>query len=194
MPTPPSVATRVRRGLVRAALGVSLLCATAGIALNIVIPMQWQNDNQTTVTIVSGSMRPTIGVGDEILIQKKTDETEIEVGDIITFFKIDQGEKYTTHRVVEIIETPKLKQRYFRTQGDANPTPDADSISESSVTGVYVKNLGWLGVAVREAQLPVWQLAAFGPPLLILALLELRNTFRRPARTPATSGTSDPAV
>jgi signal peptidase len=99
-------------------------------------------------TIISGSMRPVLDVGDIVIIAKVPAST-IETGDIIEF---REAEGVTTvHRVVGIDDSGG--QTVFITQGDANSEPDANSVLPDNVVGKVVfdiPKIGWAAIAVKE--------------------------------------------
>ena len=99
-------------------------------------------------TIISGSMRPALDVGDVVIIAKVSEDT-VEPGDIIQF---REAEGFTTvHRVVEIQESEG--KIVFITQGDANREPDADPVIPENVVGKAVfsiPKIGWAAIAVKE--------------------------------------------
>ena len=94
--------------------------------------------------VVTPSMEPTIKTGD-LIITKKVEIDEIEIGDVI-LFKASEGEiagKHIVHRVIGIIDGK------YQTQGDNNPIPDEQLVSYDMVVGEYVfklpfKNVGLL--------------------------------------------------
>ncbi len=86
-------------------------------------------------TVLSGSMSPTINAGDVVLISGINPE-EIKEQDIITF---REGETFTTHRVVEIVNNT------FRTKGDANEDPDTKLVKTEQVVGKVVFTIPFLG-------------------------------------------------
>ncbi len=98
--------------------------------------------------IVSGSMKPSIEVGD-ILILKKTRPEEIKTGDVIQFWR---SERITvTHRVLEVVKESKTP--YFVTRGDANNTID-DPVPFPAVRGKVVAKIpkiGWASLALKAA-------------------------------------------
>ncbi len=94
----------------------------------------------TPFTVLSGSMEPTYHVGSMIYV-KKADADSLKVGDPITFY-LNNGNTVATHRIIEIDK----ENRTFKTQGDANETPDASPVSFDSVIGVprfSIPNLGY---------------------------------------------------
>ncbi len=86
-------------------------------------------------TVLSGSMSPTINAGDAILISG-IDPEEIKEQDIITF---KEGETFTTHRVIEIVNNT------FRTKGDANEDPDTKLVKTDQIVGKLVFTIPFLG-------------------------------------------------
>jgi len=95
----------------------------------------------------SGSMRPTMDVGDIVIIAKMPADV-VKLGDIIQFRR---PEKVTMmHRVVEIQEVGGSK--LFITKGDANDEPDADPVIPENVVGKAVFNIpkiGWVAIVVK---------------------------------------------
>ena len=87
--------------------------------------------------VSSGSMSPTINVGDLIFIK---DNEEIENQDIISFRIKDS---IITHRIIEIKEENGKKQ--FKTKGDANDSEDEELINESNIEGKYIFKIPKVG-------------------------------------------------
>ncbi len=116
------------------------------------------------MVVLSGSMAPTLRVGDAALIRSGV--TSIHEGDIITFRR--EGE-LVTHRVVEV-ESGELV-----TRGDANNAPDAWTAPISAVEGVYVLRLPLLGYLVWFARQPAGWLALVILPATALVIGEVRN-------------------
>ncbi len=96
--------------------------------------------------IVSGSMVPTIDIGDIIVVKKMPGEM-VEYGDIIMF---QLGSMKVAHRIVSVKE--EEGRRVFTTQGDAYDSPDADPVTEKAVIGkvvVVIPKAGWITMALR---------------------------------------------
>jgi signal peptidase len=97
--------------------------------------------------IASGSMTPTMEVGD-VAIVVSTDTNKIQAGDIIQYQK--EGEM-TLHRVIEIHETPAGK--IFITKGDANTAPDSDPVYPNQIKGkliLSIPKIGWISIAIKD--------------------------------------------
>jgi len=97
--------------------------------------------------VQSGSMQSMIPQG-SLVITREAPSGEIEVGDVITFLRID--EETVTHQVVEIL--PDFDGRGslgFRTKGTENPEPDPDIVGAANVIGVVKSHVPGLGFALR---------------------------------------------
>ncbi len=79
----------------------------------------------SSVKVMSGSMEPTIDIGDVLIIKEKD---SYEKGDIITY---NSGDSFITHRIIEANAT------HLITQGDANNTADPE-VKISDVQGEVV--------------------------------------------------------
>ena len=102
----------------------------------------------TPTVIASGSMQPTLNVGD-IAITVKTPAKAIKIGDIIQFYRAS-GEPPTIHRVIDKYRSGGLT--WFITKGDANNAPD-DPINEHQVIGkviLIIPKLGWVSIYLKE--------------------------------------------
>lgn len=106
--------------------------------------------------VATGSMSPTLKVGDWILIKKSS---SYQVGDIITYQETDY---YITHRIIEINDTNVI------TQGDANLVAD-NPISKDNIKGKYIMTLVGLPIVVSILSNPLTMISIiliFGSLLL----------------------------
>ena len=95
-----------------------------------------------TYVIVSGSMEPNLKIGD-IVVVKKVNENELNVGDIISF---RQGQNVVTHRISQI--KYEYGERVYITKGDNNNTEDNGSIDYSYIEGKVINNIRKAGKVV----------------------------------------------
>lgn len=98
------------------------------------------------LVISSGSMEPTLNIGDIVII-KETKQEQISKGNIITFRKDGYN---ITHRINDIIE--KDGEKYYQTKGDKNTTNDADLVKYEEIEGVYVFKIDKIGSIITYAQ------------------------------------------
>lgn len=100
--------------------------------------------------VISGSMRPTMEVGD-IAILLKTPVEEIRIGDIIQYVTEDG---MVVHRVVAI------RDGRFVTKGDACGASDPKPIHPSQIRGkliFIVPKIGWASLYLKSAILTIWR-------------------------------------
>ena len=99
----------------------------------------------TPTIIASGSMQPTMDVGDIAIVVKAPTQT-IKIGDIIQYRTPDM---LVMHRVIGI--TGQEGSEVFVTQGDANNVPD-DPVLQSQVMGKVlftIPKLGWVSITFK---------------------------------------------
>lgn len=117
------------------AIKISSVCIVAALFLSFFCGfLPWQ-----PVSIATGSMQPEISVGDMVIISK-TENDNIEIGDIIQF----KRNSYTVvHRVVQITEIDG--QKFYTTKGDANNSNDNGLVSSDDIIGKAVAAIPYIG-------------------------------------------------
>lgn len=96
------------------------------------------------LAVASGSMEPTLNVGDLIIVQGVSNISEIHVGmqddpqpgDIIVFWR---GGNLIVHRAINKTST------HITTKGDHNTGVDPDPVSINDVVGKVMGHIPWLG-------------------------------------------------
>lgn len=96
--------------------------------------------------VLTGSMSPTIEVGDLVIV-KETEPEAISVGDVITYSV--GNDNVVTHRVKDIVEEERLQ---FVTQGDANNVEDMNPVKHEDLVGKVMYHLGGVGAKVQFIQ------------------------------------------
>ncbi|MCS7132030.1 MAG: signal peptidase I, partial [Hadesarchaea archaeon] len=142
------------------------------IALSIAcVLMVWASTGLLGVqptAILSGSMRPSMDVGDMAIVRQVPADS-IEVGDVIQFWG---GSEMVIHRVVEVYRGEG--GRLFVTKGDANNEPDPLPVRPEQVRGKVILTLpkvGWAAIAVKEFAVRAWSFASSNPlPLALVAV------------------------
>ncbi|WP_185972588.1 signal peptidase I [Georgenia yuyongxinii] len=149
------------------------------------------------LTILTGSMEPTIPTGSQVVVQTidgEADASKLNVGDVVTFMPYPDDPKLVTHRIVSRTLSSDGGIS-FETQGDANNAADSWTLTATQLRGVvqyHVPYAGYLataldgnqkqtGVGVAAAALLAYAVAQF------LGALRERRTF-----APAIAADSEP--
>lgn len=98
-----------------------------------------------TLEVVSGSMEPTIDIGDLIIINQK--DKKYKKNDIITFKDVNSS--FVTHRII------KIDGKKIITKGDNNNSKDEGYITKDKIVGKYVFKINKLGFLVKSIKNPV---------------------------------------
>ena len=128
------------------------------------------------VTVLSGSMEPTLHVG-AVVVDRPLPPSGVAVGDIITFTsrRPETGaSRVVTHRVIGVEAGP-----VFRTKGDANPTADPTPVPIADVRGVEWYSIPLVGGLRDRLVTPVGAAIVGGLALLIVAVRLLVGRPRR---------------
>ena len=125
--------------------------------------------------VLSGSMEPEYHTGALIYV-KEADASKLNVGDVITF--MTGRDTTVTHRIVEEVECEDGVTR-FRTQGDANSTPDGDLVHPDNVIGTPVLQIPLLGYLVNFVSYPPGTYVAIAAGALIVFLMFLPDLFTK---------------
>jgi signal peptidase len=120
------------------------IAVAGGVMVTVVLPRAVHGQ---AMTVLSGSMTPTIPVG-AIVVVRPVDPGTLRVGDIATYQKRPGEDIYVTHRIVAIDRN--TNPATFTFKGDANPTPDLDPVVSGQIRGQVWFDVPYLG-AVRDA-------------------------------------------
>lgn len=126
-------------------IGVALLIYVADIKIR-AMKGDYSPPTYNAYVVLTGSMVPEI-LPSDVVITKKRSAEELEVGDIITFLSSDT-------RLSGIIVTHRIKEKYydsttgkytFKTQGDANNTPDMALAETHNIIGEVIFKIPKVG-------------------------------------------------
>ena len=92
--------------------------------------------------IKTNSMEPTIDIND-VVINKKVKQEEINVGDVITF--LNDGE-VITHRITKIEEDVVT---LYTTKGDNNNIEDVFKVTYDNIKGKHILTIPYLGRVIQ---------------------------------------------
>lgn len=162
-----------------ASLGVLAAFALVVLALSLTVLPKAVGGH--TLTVLSGSMRPSLPVG-SVLVDRPTPIGTLRVGEVITYATTDPGTGravLVTHRITAIASTPN--GRVFTTKGDANRTVDSRPVLASQVRGTLWFGVPYLG-RIRNFLLNGAGLVMLGSGItLLLAIAVLRRALRSSA-------------
>lgn len=129
-----------------------------------------------TYAVISGSMEPTYPTG-SLLYVKSVNAQELRVGDAITFM-LDE-DTVATHRIIEIIPDDEDSSILrFRTQGDANDTPDGTPVHYKNIIGKPVFAVPYLGYFAHFVQNPPGLYLAIGFAAVLVVIVFLPDMRR----------------
>lgn len=124
--------------------------------------------------VLSGSMETQILPGD-VAVVKEIDAKELKENDIIAFKEDDN--MVITHRIIEIIKDENGDTKY-KTKGDNNNEEDDGVVSPEQIEGIYKFRIGKVGNLALFVQTPVGMVICISIPLILLLLLQWKETFK----------------
>ncbi len=128
-----------------------------------------------TLTVLSGSMRPTFPPG-SVLLSEPVPVADLRVGDVITYSIPVQDHRIVTHRVVRIVS-----QGVVQTKGDANRAVDPWVARLAGTTAWRVRGaIPGLGYLINALSRPVLRVVTVFGSLGGALALGLRSIWRRP--------------
>ena len=153
-------------------LGWTILGAFGSLLLAVGLPNLF---HAKSLTVMSGSMAPTISTGD-VVVAQQISPMDARVGDIVSFRDPLEHDRVITHRV-RAIHVVKDEVE-FVTKGDANTNTEHWAVPEDGTIGRVAFHVPRLGYFM------VWIHSTFGLlllivlPALILGATELWNIWR----------------
>ena len=146
-------------------ISVLIIVAAVMILCVVIFTKQGEAPNilgYTALRITKGSMEPSYPV-DTMIVVKQTDPSQIEEGDVISFYSEDPAldGAVNTHRVVSAEKTEDGWR--YTTKGDANNTVDAYDVESQYLIGKVVFSSLILGKAARLVSNPL----VFIPVILV---------------------------
>jgi signal peptidase len=125
-----------------------------------------------SLTVMSGSMEPTISTGD-VVVTRPTTASSIHAGRVITFRDPADSGRLLTHRVRRV--THHGASTDVVTQGDANTGVERWSMATDGHLGVVVYRVPRIGYVLHPAQSPMGRIVLVGVPVLLWGVLVLRG-------------------
>jgi len=141
-------------------------------------------------TIMSGSMRPALGVGD-VVVTKPIRARDARAGDVITFKDPQHRSRMLTHRVSALHVSGE--QVLIATKGDANNRAERWSTAADGKVGRVVYHLPLIGYGLVWTHGRYARLLLVVVPAVLLGFIELGRIWR-PRRPPLEGGPADAAA
>ena len=133
------------------------------------------------VAVYSGSMEPAIPVGG-LALDRAIPASDVAVGDVITFSDPYVKGRLVTHRVIDILQTPRGLA--YRTKGDANPRRDPWTIRLAGQVGRVSFSVPVVGYVLYYAHTREVRGALICLVALMLVFAMLRWIWRKEAIAP----------
>lgn len=128
------------------------------------------------LSIQTDSMYPVMVSGDLIFATGVSDSSDLEVGDIITYWTVIEGERaLNTHRITEIYDGGGYL--IFATKGDNNTAEDSLTVHESEVVGKYVGKISGVGKVFDYLQTSTGFLLIVVIPVFLFFIFHLVQFF-----------------
>lgn len=143
------------------------------IALLLIISVFPITGNIKFLTVLSGSMEPTIKTGSVVVVKPFS---YYKIGDVITFGPYSKTQTPTTHRIQDIKVVGGSP--VYITKGDANDTPDTKEIAQKDIVGKVLFSVPFVGYAVNFAKQPVGFVLIIVVPAIIIIYDELRKVWK----------------
>lgn len=121
-------------------------------------------------SIQSGSMAPSIHVGDAVVVKPAED---YQVGDVVTFSDIKDSKTKITHRIYAVeVENGSLR---YVTKGDANDIEDLPRVLPSRILGKVLFRIPLFGYLLAFARTQTGFILLIVMPATILIYGEIMN-------------------
>ncbi len=128
-----------------------------------------------SLTVMSGSMEPALGVGD-VIINSRVSPAEVRVGDIVTFSDPEGTDKLITHRVRQLRIAEGTA--HVVTKGDNTNAVERWDIPANGSLGRVEFRVPLLGFLVFWLHGPLARTGLIVVPALLLAGFELWRIWR----------------
>ena len=136
----------LKRIVLFAASAVGTFVVAVALSPILLVPFGFKS-----ATVMSGSMVPTLNVGD-IVIERPIEPSAARIGDVITFTDPKDDERLLTHRVRSI--KVKGDEYTFTTKGDANNTEEKWHIAAGGTIGRANMSIPKIGYVVGSLRGP----------------------------------------
>lgn len=129
--------------------------------------------NYQLLTVVSGSMEPTIHTGSMVVVKPVEN---YKIGDIITFKLSPLVKTPTTHRIIEIEVMEGVP--IYTTKGDKNNSPDVSRVYQKHIVGKVITRIPLLGYVVDFLKKPIGFILVIIIPATLVIFDEIRKIYK----------------
>lgn len=142
------------------------------VALLLIISTIPITGNYKVLTVLSGSMEPSIKIGSVVAVKPSGD---YKIGEVITFGPYSKIKAPITHRIydIKVVEGNPI----YITKGDANNAPDTREISKKDVVGKVLFSVPLVGYAVNFAKQPLGFTLIIIIPAAAIIFDEIKNIY-----------------
>ena len=126
--------------------------------------------NYKVMTVLSGSMEPSIKTGSIVFVKPLSGYKE---GDVISFKDIENQDRIVTHRIVNVISG--MDGLYYEVKGDANDSPDWMQVPKENVVGKVLFSIPYIGYALNGIRQPIVFTLLIITPATIIIYEEIKN-------------------
>jgi signal peptidase len=160
----------VRIGIALAAVVrvAMILCTVTIVATVLGISVGPRFLSYQTFVVLSSSMAPEISVG-SVVVGVPVGRSDLAVGDVITYQRIEEPDLPVTHRIVSLRAVPGAV--VARTKGDANEVADPWEVQLSPTVLRVAFAIPLAGYALYFAQTLSGRLLTIGVPLVALGAI-----------------------
>jgi signal peptidase len=143
-----------------------------GLALALLVPLAFHS---RPLTVMSGSMEPTINAGD-VIVSRQVSPLDTHPGDVVSFRDPERGGLLVTHRIRSMRrQGDKVR---FVTKGDANNSSERWRVGTGDTIGRTLFRLPALGRGLAFAHTRNGILLLVLIPLALMGVLELSSIWR----------------
>jgi signal peptidase len=174
-PAAAKAAQRPRLFGVRRLGGGVVLGLVVGLALALLGPLAFGG---RTFAVLSGSMEPTLHVGD-LVLEKKVAAPDIHAGDIVTFRSPEDSSKLITHRVRRVVIADGIVK--VTTKGDANLAVERWTVPANGSVGRALGRVPKIGYLLVWTRTPAGRLLLIALPACLLGLSQLWRIWSKPS-------------
>lgn len=150
-----------------------VLAFIVAIALLLIVSVFPITGNYKVMTVISGSMEPSIKMGSVVVVKPVSD---YKIGDVITFGPYSRTKAPTTHRIYDIKVVDS--QPVYITKGDANNAPDAREIKKSDIVGKVLFSVPFAGYAVEFVKKPLGFALIIIIPAAVIIIDEVKKIYK----------------